>query len=128
MRCSCKIGVEVLQLRFRSEYWVGRAGSVASPTLLLQDETQYCTARDSKFCAESNILSEMGKSCKELAQSLLECMKKAACMRNGGDLLSCLREDNVGFSADGEDCQQLHTAYLVCNGIPIHRLAIRRKN
>ena len=55
----------------------------------------------------------MGKSCKEVARSLLECMKKTTCMRNGGDLRSCLREDNAG-SADVEDCQELRTAYFAC--------------
>ncbi len=48
----------------------------------------------------------MGKSCKEIAQSLVECMKQTNCVQNGGDLRKCLNET--------EDCQEYRNAYFTC--------------
>lgn len=45
----------------------------------------------------------MGKSCKEVAQSLVECMKASSCVQGGGDIQACMKtaeECQVGLSAD----------------------------
>jgi hypothetical protein len=34
----------------------------------------------------------MGKSCKEIAQSLVECMKKSECVKRGGEVKPCMKE------------------------------------
>ena len=55
----------------------------------------------------------MGKSCKDVADSLIECMRKTQCMKNGGDLRSCLKATNESAS-DVVDCQELRAAYFTC--------------
>ena len=34
----------------------------------------------------------MGKSCKEVAQSLIDCMKKTECVRQGGEMRPCMKK------------------------------------
>ena len=48
----------------------------------------------------------MGKSCKEIAQSLVECMKQTNCVQIGGDVRKCLSET--------DDCQEYRNAYFTC--------------
>jgi len=57
----------------------------------------------------------MGKSCKESALVLLECMKKSRCVQEGGDLRACMKyaEDSSKSGAGGE-CQELRAAYFSC--------------
>jgi hypothetical protein len=50
----------------------------------------------------------MGKSCKELARSLFDCMKDVPCVKNGGDMKQCLN------SPDAAECQVLRNAYSTC--------------
>jgi hypothetical protein len=45
----------------------------------------------------------MGKSCKEVAQSLLDCMKKTECIKKGGNFRECLRKDGE----EDQECQVL---------------------
>jgi hypothetical protein len=58
----------------------------------------------------------MGKSCKDVAQSLVDCMQKTACVKNGGGIKDCLKA--VEVSADGVEsageCQEFRTAYFTC--------------
>jgi hypothetical protein len=50
----------------------------------------------------------MGKSCKDVAQSLVECTKKTKCVKNGGSIRDCIKENTEG------DCQEFLTAYYLC--------------
>jgi cytochrome c oxidase assembly factor 5 len=50
----------------------------------------------------------MSQSCKELAESLLSCMKKTDCVKQGGDIKTCMRED-----VDSE-CAKYRVAYFEC--------------
>lgn len=54
----------------------------------------------------------MAKSCKEVAQSLIECMQKTECMKKGGELRTCMK--NEGNSDGGGECQELRAAYFNC--------------
>ena len=62
----------------------------------------------------------MAKSCKEIAQSLVDCMKNTPCMKGGGDLRTCLKpaggaeSESVNASSDRGDCQELRAAYFNC--------------
>ena len=58
----------------------------------------------------------MAKSCKEIAETLVDCMKKSACVRGGGDLRSCLNANTGGEdgSAPGGECQEFRAAYFNC--------------
>lgn len=49
----------------------------------------------------------MGKSCRELAQSLYDCMKDGECMKQGNNVKECIKID-VG------SCKELHGAYTLC--------------
>jgi cytochrome c oxidase assembly factor 5 len=57
----------------------------------------------------------MGKSCKEIAQSLVDCMKKSECVIAGGNIKDCMNvhEDKEGKPTGG-DCSELRTAYFQC--------------
>jgi len=57
----------------------------------------------------------MGKSCKEIAQSLVDCMNKSECVKAGGNLKACLKahEDADGRPTGG-DCPDLRAAYFTC--------------
>ena len=60
----------------------------------------------------------MAKSCKEIAVSLLDCMKNTKCMKDGGDLRSCMKavgpDTAFNFEGDANDCQELRAAYFSC--------------
>ena len=62
----------------------------------------------------------MAKSCKEIAQNLVDCMKNTPCMKEGGDLRTCMKtsggagSDIVNISSDAGDCQELRAAYFNC--------------
>ena len=50
----------------------------------------------------------MAKSCREIAQSLVDCMKSTPCVKAGGDVMTCLKaKDNIY-------CQELRSAYFSC--------------
>ena len=53
----------------------------------------------------------MGKSCKEIAQTLVECMKETKCVKDGGGIRDCLNE--TGKNGGGE-CQEFRNAYFIC--------------
>lgn len=57
----------------------------------------------------------MGNSCKEIAQSLVDCMNKSVCVKDGGTIKECMRlhEDKDG-KATGGDCSEMRTAYFTC--------------
>lgn len=46
------------------------------------------------------------QSCKELAKTLYECMEKTECVKRGGDIRSCMKEET--------ECTQYRTAYFEC--------------
>jgi cytochrome c oxidase assembly factor 5 len=48
----------------------------------------------------------MGKSCKDIAESLVACLKKSECVKTGGSLRDCL--------ATEESCRVLRNAYSQC--------------
>ncbi len=48
----------------------------------------------------------MGRSCKEVARSLFECMKQTECVKNGGDMRECM--------AKNKECNELRTTYTLC--------------
>ena len=50
----------------------------------------------------------MAKSCKDIAESLVECIKKTECYKSCKDLKTCIKDN-----ADGE-CQDLRTSYFLC--------------
>jgi len=51
----------------------------------------------------------MGKSCKEIAQSLYDCVKDTPCVKNGGDIRECLKD-----TSSSEECQALRRTYMEC--------------
>ena len=59
----------------------------------------------------------MGKSCKEIAESLVDCIKKSDCViKQGGTVRDCIgdmskMEDECGHS---QECQELRNAYFNC--------------
>jgi len=48
----------------------------------------------------------MAKSCKEIAESLVACMKKTECVKNGGGIKKCMVTD--------ENCVHLRNGYAAC--------------
>ena len=50
----------------------------------------------------------MAKSCKEIAQTLYDCVKKTQCMKDGNDVRKCLKAEH------SEECQQFRNAYFSC--------------
>jgi hypothetical protein len=57
----------------------------------------------------------MANSCKEVAQSLVDCMHKSACVKEGGNIKDCLKlhTDKDGKPTGG-DCADLRSAYFTC--------------
>ena len=51
----------------------------------------------------------MGKSCKDVAESLVQCLKKSKCVMEGGDMRSCMKG-----TASADECSEHRTAYLLC--------------
>ena len=49
----------------------------------------------------------MGKSCNEAARTLVDCLKKTECVKNGGNFKDCMKDENAG-------CSQYRTAYYLC--------------
>ena len=58
----------------------------------------------------------MGKSCKDIAQSLVDCMKDSPCVKAGGDIRECMKEhpQDVSNRDIGHECQELRNAYFLC--------------
>ncbi|RYH04811.1 hypothetical protein EON65_46430 [archaeon] len=51
----------------------------------------------------------MGKSCKDIARTLLDCMAETQCVQQGQDVKECMK------TMEGEDrCGQLRRAYFEC--------------
>ena len=59
----------------------------------------------------------MARSCKEIAQTLVECIKNSVCVKSGGEVRQCLQasmgENEQGIPLGGE-CQEFRTAYFNC--------------
>ena len=54
----------------------------------------------------------MGKSCKEIAETLAECLNQSNCVKSGGNPKSCM---NTVDEATGEKpCLELRTSYYLC--------------
>ena len=59
----------------------------------------------------------MGKSCKEIAESLVDCIKKSECvLKNGGTVRDCLGDltKQESEAQVGQECQDLRSAYFNC--------------
>ena len=58
----------------------------------------------------------MGKSCKDVAQSLVDCMKNSSCVKEGGELNLCIKKMSLkeGGTVVASECQELRTAYTLC--------------
>ena len=56
----------------------------------------------------------MGKSCKEIAETLVDCMKKSECVRKGGSLKECLGDMTGQEKETTGECQELRTSYFMC--------------
>ena len=60
----------------------------------------------------------MGKSCKDVAQSLVDCVKNTPCVKDGGDIKTCMKKMSGSTTSAGDesiaDCQELRTAYTLC--------------
>ena len=52
----------------------------------------------------------MGSSCKEIAETLIDCIKKSDCVKAGGNIKDCLSE----MKDNGNDCQEFRNAYFTC--------------
>ena len=52
----------------------------------------------------------MGTSCKEIAETLIDCIKKSDCVKDGGKIKDCLAE----MKDNGNDCQEFRNAYFTC--------------
>ena len=53
----------------------------------------------------------MGSSCREIAESLVDCMAKTQCMKNGGEMRQCMRK--ISDEGTGE-CSDMRNAYFTC--------------
>lgn len=49
------------------------------------------------------------QSCKDIAQTLYDCVKQTECMKNGGDFRACLKDRE-----QTPDCQVFRNAYFEC--------------
>lgn len=49
----------------------------------------------------------MARSCKEIAQQLFDCMKATECMKKGGDMRVCMKDDVTL-------CDEFRRAYFNC--------------
>ena len=56
----------------------------------------------------------MAKSCREIAESLIDCMKNSKCVKDGGDLRECIKMPMTDEGLKGGDCQEFRTAYFLC--------------
>lgn len=61
----------------------------------------------------------MGNSCKEIAQSLVDCMQKTDCVKSGGGIRECMKvrtdaNDAEGASPVTGECSDLRNAYFTC--------------
>lgn len=50
----------------------------------------------------------MVSDCRDIAESLLECLRKTACMKQGGAAKECMS------AADAPECQVLRNTYFEC--------------
>lgn len=57
----------------------------------------------------------MARSCKEIAETLVDCMMKSKCVRDGGEVRECIKNpvSDEGVKSAG-DCQEFRTAYFLC--------------
>lgn len=53
----------------------------------------------------------MGKSCKEIAESLVDCMNKTECVQKGGSVRECMNSDEEN---NEKPCSELRKAYFEC--------------
>jgi cytochrome c oxidase assembly factor 5 len=59
----------------------------------------------------------MGKSCKEIAESLVDCIKKSDCvLKQGGTVRDCIGDMSKadGDCSHSQECQELRNAYFNC--------------
>ncbi|KAJ1424117.1 cytochrome c oxidase assembly protein PET191 [Ochromonadaceae sp. CCMP2298] len=49
----------------------------------------------------------MGKSCKDIAQTLFDCMSKTECVQNGGEIRKCMKDHT-------DSCSEFRNAYFTC--------------
>lgn len=54
-------------------------------------------------------MGNMGKSCKDIAQTLVDCLKKSECVKKGGDLKFCMKS-----SDSNDECKEFRMAYFSC--------------
>jgi hypothetical protein len=55
----------------------------------------------------------MGKSCKDVAQALVDCMQKNSWVKNGGRVKECIKSEGAREGGLGE-CEVLRIAYFNC--------------
>lgn len=56
----------------------------------------------------------MGKSCKEIAETLIDCIKNSQCVKNGGDVRSCMKTPQGNDEVQMGECQEFRAAYFTC--------------
>lgn len=47
------------------------------------------------------------QSCKDIAETLFDCMKKSDCVKNGSDIRTCMKEEQ-------HVCSEYRNAYFTC--------------
>jgi hypothetical protein len=52
----------------------------------------------------------MGASCKEIAETLIDCIKKTDCVKDGMSIKDCLGQ----MKDNGAECQEFRNAYFTC--------------
>jgi Cytochrome c oxidase assembly protein PET191 len=52
----------------------------------------------------------MGASCKEIAETLIDCIKKTDCVKEGSSIKDCLGQ----MKDNGAECQEFRNAYFTC--------------
>ena len=52
----------------------------------------------------------MGASCKEIAETLIDCIKGSDCVKSGSTVKDCLAQ----MKDNGSDCQEFRNAYFSC--------------
>ena len=43
----------------------------------------------------------MGKSCKDVAQSFVDCLKNSSCVKSGNDIKTCLKQMAIADESNG---------------------------
>ena len=101
--------------KFSSWAWVSDGCMNGDMTSQNHETSQKNQLFSSKKQLESDTNSHeaariMGASCKEIAETLIDCIKKSDCVRDGSSIKDCLAQ----MKDNGCECQEFRNAYFTC--------------